>query len=85
MCDLHFVLRLICDHELTVYTPHKTFKERALDSGHLEISPQVLLSGVQAGLCSWLAEISVQGGWGSSTKALRLENHVLSLYLELLI
>lgn len=36
--DLHFVLLMVCDHELTVYVPHKTFKERALDSGHFEIS-----------------------------------------------
>lgn len=60
MCALPFVLWLICDHELTVCMPHKTFKERTLDSGHLEINqPAGSTVRSQAGPCSWLAEIHV--------------------------
>lgn len=43
---------------------HETFEERALDSGHLEVSLWALLSGDQWALCGGFAERSVHSDWG---------------------
>lgn len=66
----HTTLRgsgLVWDRELTECACPTKPEERTLDSGHLEVSLQVLLSRDWVELSTWLAARSVLGVWGSSS------------------
>lgn len=62
MCDLHFVLGLICDLKQTdCACPIKLSKKGTQILGTLILGLRLLLSGDQGKLCGWFAKRSVQG------------------------
>lgn len=79
VCDLHFVLGLICDLEVIECAyPIKPLKKRTQILGTLVLGLRVLPSGDQAEPCGWFAQRSVPGLWGSSSSRISVLHAIIA-------
>lgn len=79
VCDLHFVLGLICDLEvIECACPIKLLKKGTQILGTLILGLRVLLSGDQVELCRWFTKRSVPGLWGSSGSRISVLHAVIA-------